>query len=56
MLHLEFPNISHKEAYLNFMDDWKSNSPSNDVPPVLFHRTNYEEFLDVIDEENSENP
>jgi predicted acetyltransferase len=38
------------------MDDWKQNSPSNDVPPVLFHRANYEEFLEVIDEENSENP
>ncbi len=56
MLTLEFPNISHKSAYLNFMDDWKKHDPSNNVPPVLFNRANYEDFLDVIHEEDSENP
>jgi hypothetical protein len=48
MLRLTFPNISHKSAYIDFMDDWKKLDPSNDVPPVLFHRNNYEEFLEVI--------
>lgn len=56
MLRLTFPNISHKSAYIDFMDDWKKLDPSNDVPPVLFHRNNYEEFLEVIWEEDSENP
>lgn len=54
MLHLEFPNISHKEEYLNMINEWKSHEiPSS--PWALFRGENFEEFLGIATNDLIEN-
>jgi predicted acetyltransferase len=49
MLHLEFPNISHKEVYLDLMQEWKNFEKTPTSPSVLFRGENFEEFLEIIE-------
>ena len=47
MLHLEFPNISHKQSYLEMIGEWREfEIPTS--PGRLFVGENFEEFLTTI--------
>lgn len=55
MLHLSFPNISHKSEYLAVMDEWKAFEATPTSPSALFRWTNYEEFLEIIEQNTLSN-
>ena len=58
MLHLEFPNISHKSAYLDMLAEWKASGEfqSGHVSPgALFRGENFEEFLQMAEGDLTEN-
>lgn len=58
MLYLEFPDISHKSAYLEMLADWKQSGEldSGHVSPgALFRGGNYEEFLKIAEDDLTEN-
>lgn len=56
MLHLEFPNISHKSRYLDMIMEWDlENNPDTNVPSRLFVGTDYEDFLKIITQDISAN-
>ncbi len=55
MLHLEFPNISHKSRYLDMMAAWKSTEETPVSPRRLFVWESYEEFLQIISEDMTAN-
>lgn len=44
MLHLESPNISHEQVYLEMIEEWK-NHETPTSPWALFRGENFEEFL-----------
>ena len=47
MLHLTFPDISHKSRYLEMIEEWKNDPNPWRNPGVLFHGDTFEEFLDI---------
>lgn len=54
MLHLSFPNISHKSAYLDMLAEWKASDEfqSGHVSPgALFRGENFEEFLQIAEDD-----
>lgn len=54
MLHLEFPNISHKSAYLDMLAEWKASGEfeAGHVSPwALFRGSTYEEFLQIAEDD-----
>lgn len=55
MLHLEFPNISHKSAYLNMIEEWKLFEKIPTSPRALFRGENFEEFLQIAESDLTEN-
>ncbi len=56
MLHLEFPNISHKSRYLEMVEEWNLEKyPDTDVPNRLFVGKDYEAFLSIITEDITAN-
>lgn len=58
MLHLEFPDISHKDAYIELMNEWKNHEEflTGHVSPwALFRGENFEEFLQIADDDLTEN-
>lgn len=48
MLHLSFPNISHKFAYLDMIEEWK-NFETPTTPSILFRWETFEEFLSIVE-------
>ena len=55
MLHLTFPNISHKDKYLTMIEEWKHHEiPTS--PWALFHGDTFEEFLDIAKTYVTANP
>ncbi len=57
MLHLEFPNISHKEAYFDLMKEWKTSDEYKNghvSPWALFRGKNFEEFLQITQDDLTE--
>lgn len=58
MLYLEFPDISHKSAYLEMLADWKQSGEldfGHVSPGALFRGGNYEEFLKIAEDDLTEN-
>ncbi len=58
MLHLTFPNISHKSAYQDMLAEWKWSGEfeAGHVSPwALFRGGTYEEFLQLANDDLSEN-
>lgn len=50
MLHLSFPNISHKSAYLEMLTEWKQSGEFEQwhvSPWALFRGNTFEEFLQI---------
>jgi len=55
MPYLEFPNISHKESYLDMIAEWRSfEEPTS--PGRLFTGDSFEEFLEIIETDITANP
>lgn len=48
MLHLEFPNILHRDSYIKMIQEWKTFEKVPTSPSRLFFWETYEEFLDTI--------
>ncbi len=55
MLKLEFPNISHKLEYENLLEDWRSAEDIPTSPWKLFAWESFEEFLEIIQEDITNN-
>lgn len=58
MLYLEFPNISHKSAYLDMLTEWKASGEFERwhvSPWALFHGNTFEEFLQITKDDLTEN-
>lgn len=51
MLHLEFPNISHKAEFISMIDEWRSFEDTPTSPDTIFYGNTYEEFLERVDSE-----
>ena len=47
MLRLEFPNESHKDQYLEMIEEWGQHETIPTDPDNLFVGTTYEEFLQI---------
>ena len=54
MLKLEFPNESHKDQYLEMIEEWK-NYEKPTSPGKLFVWTTFEEFLVIINKDLTDN-
>lgn len=50
MLHLTFPNISHKSAYLDMIREWWEFETIPTSPSALFRGETYEEFLEIMEQ------
>lgn len=55
MSHLEFPNLSHKQSYLEMISEWKAAEVPTS-PGRLFVGENFEDFLVIIQKDITENP
>lgn len=54
MLKLIFPNLSHKESYLDMLEEWKNTEEfkiGHVSPWALFRGNNFEEFLQIAIED-----
>lgn len=49
MLSLEFPNISHKDAFLDMLQEWDGTDENSTVPHMLFGHVSYEDFLQAVE-------
>jgi len=49
MPHLEFPNITHKDAYLEMVKEWGSAETIPTSPSKLFAGNSFEEFLELVE-------
>ncbi len=56
MLTLTFPNISHKSEYLEMIAEWKSTEPTPTSPDTLFKWEDFEDFLQIITQEQDNPP
>ena len=57
-LRLEFPNISHKQAYSDMLSEWKGSGEfeAGHVSPwALFRGNTFEEFLEIAQNDLTEN-
>lgn len=54
MPHLEFPNNSHKQSYLDMISEWRSfEEPTS--PGRLFAGDSFEEFLEIVERDVTAN-
>ncbi len=56
MLQLEFPNLSHKQPYLDMISEWASFETVPTSPGRLFVGENFEDFLSLIEKDVTVNP
>lgn len=56
MPQLEFPNLSHKQSYLEMISEWASFETVPTSPGRLFVGENFEDFLSIIQKDITENP
>ncbi len=55
MSQLQFPNLSHKQSYLDMITEWRSfEVPTS--PGKLFAGESFEEFLSIIHKDVTDNP
>lgn len=55
MLRLEFPNLSHKQSYLEMISEWR-NFEVPTSPGRLFAGENFENFLSIVEGDITNNP
>lgn len=56
MPHLEFPNLSHKQSYLEMIGEWGNFEPIPTCPGRLFTEELFEDFIDALHTEVTDNP
>ena len=56
MLHLSFPNISHKSEYLAMISEWQAFEVTPTSPRKLFSWETYEDFLEIVKKDITDNP
>lgn len=56
MPHLEFPNISHKQSYLDMIQEWRNFETVPTSPSRLFAGKSFEDFLAIVQKDITENP
>jgi predicted acetyltransferase len=56
MSQLEFPNLSHKESYLDMSFEWASFESVPTSPGRLFVGENFEDFLGIVEKDITANP
>lgn len=56
MPQLEFPNQSHKQFYLDMIQEWASFESVPTSPGRLFVGANFEDFLSVVEKDITANP
>lgn len=56
MLQLEFPNLSHKQSYLDMIQEWTAFESVPTSPGRLFVGENFEAFFETIQKDITENP
>ena len=55
MSQLEFPNLSHKQSYLEMISEWRGfEVPTS--PGKLFAGENFEDFLSIVENDITNNP
>lgn len=55
MPQLQFPNISHKQSYLEMIAEWRSfEMPTS--PGKLFAGDSFEDFLAIVEKDITDNP
>lgn len=55
MLQLEFPNLSHKQSYLDMIQEWGSFESVPTSPGRLFSGENFEDFLAIVQADIADN-
>lgn len=55
MPQLEFPNLSHKQSYLDMISEWRSFEVLTS-PGKLFAGESFEEFLTIVENDVTANP
>lgn len=55
MLQLEFPNLSHKQSYLEMITEWRAAEVPTS-PGRLFAGENFEDFLSIVEQDTTNNP
>jgi len=56
MPQLEFPNLSHKQSYLEMISEWASIETVPTSPGRLFVGENFEDFLSIVENDITNNP
>ena len=56
MSQLEFPNLSHKQSYLEMISEWASVETVPTSPGGLFVGENFEDFLSIVENDITNNP
>lgn len=56
MPQLEFPNLSHKQSYLEMISEWASFETVPTSPGRLFVGENFEDFLSIVENDITNNP
>lgn len=56
MSQLEFPNLSHKQSYLEMISKWASFETVPTSPGKLFAGENFEDFLSIVEQDKTNNP
>lgn len=56
MPQLEFPNLSHKQSYLEMISEWGSFETVPTSPGKLFAGENFEDFLSIVERDKTNNP
>lgn len=55
MSQLQFPNLSHKQSYLDMIAEWKAAEVPTS-PGKLFAGENFEDFLSIVEQDTTNNP
>jgi predicted acetyltransferase len=56
MPQLEFPNLSHKQSYLEMISEWAIFETVPTSPGRLFVGENFEDFLSIVEQDKANNP
>lgn len=55
MPHLEFPNLSHKQSYLEMIEEWRE-AGEEIIPSRLFSEEPFETFIEIIYRDVTDSP
>jgi len=55
MPHLEFPNLSHKQSYLEMIGEWR-DAGEEIIPSRLITEESFEDFIEIISQDVTDSP